>query len=1147
MTQVNLHSHSDYSFLDGYTDVEDIAKRAKECGHEYMALTDHGECGGHLTGAKAAAKHGLGFIPGIEGYWMYPEQVAQHREDKKQPSPSHICLLAQNNIGLRNLWALSSRTYDPEYFYYKPIATPELMRQYSEGLYASDGCMLTEFSNKVDIGDEDGAKRIIGTLRDIFRENFYMELHTWQYMDDSKPERMALNARMCRLNHAKVRLATEMGIPLVVVNDSHHSYPEHWINRELVWAFNTSGDNNDKLQTTLGEMAQKADHIMAEDEIYLWMGKHNVSRETIAEAIRNAHDIASSCQVEIKPTLSLPRTAASDIEDLNLLIDACEQGFQKYVVDAGLDAEKYGARLEEELRLITQRNFSGYFNILHDCTKAYRSGAWSQYVKKGAVKEPILLGPGRGSVGGSLVAYLLAIHIIDPIEYGTLFSRFISPGRKGLPDIDIDVPQSQRKDGLEYLPARFGAENVCAIGTIICNGPKGTVKDMGRALGITKLPDGYVDLQAISNHIEEIEGYKDPNNPDEEELTWDELIELKGGALAPYRAKYPQLFEGIEKMVGVRRNAGVHASAVLVNSEPLLGLVPMRRTKEKKSGSSKVITTQLDMWDVEELGGAKLDWLGLRHLDTLTEARKLIYERHQVWLDYDRTGLSVPSGCPKVITLGREHFRDPAIWEQIDQGYTTGIFQIETPLLTSAAVDLKPRNEVDVANLLAIVRPGVGDAGLKDVYLRRRSGKEKVVYDHPLMENFVGPKWATDTYGVLVYQEQIIQCVQELAGFTPDEADDLRKAVGKKLMDKLVVFKEKFVQGCLDNNDYTEGGTRDRNKCIQIANKIWSSIEAAGRYAFNWSHAIEYAHISTWEVWVKYHYPSEYLVALMITDDKKIPAYIREAKRRGIAILPPDINLSGRKFTISDNTVRYGIDTVRNVGAAACRDIQANRPYDSLRDYLARAGKDGADKGVVTNLIYVGAFDSFGSREEMLRILQRHRAQDKLAQSTLDNPEKLETIVSRRLAENPEKYRIDIPDFSNRDVVYEIEKHLLGVSVTIDPMEPYLSLLSGRVISDPQEILQKEKGEEFLIGGQISGVRPTVTKRGRNPGQAMAHLSVSWNDADFRIVAFPGSWAGNKMMCTVGAPVICIVTKLDDGCCLERVERLDLILENINA
>lgn len=1101
-----------------------------------MSLTDHGECGGHLAAAKAAQEYGLGFIPGIEAYWAFPETVQMARNTKKQPHPSHICMLAKDKAGLRNLWALSSLAYTPEYFYYKPIATPELMRQYSEGMFASDGCLLTDLADKIEAGDEDGAKQILGTLLSIYRERFYCEIHTWQYLDASTPERTALNARMRRLNHAKVRLAHELSIPLVVVNDSHHSYPEHWVNKELVWAFNTSGDNNDKLQASLGEMAQKADHIMDEQEIYHWMGLHGIAENVIAEAIRNSYDIAQQCQVEITPTLSLPRMGRDEHDDFNILMDSCEEGFRKYVTDEGLDEEKYAARLHEELSMIADKRFSGYFNMLKDCTHSYRSGAWSQYVKQGAPKEPILLGFGRGSAGGSLVGYLLGIHMVDPIKYGTLFSRFMSPGRRDLPDIDIDIPQSQRKDALAYLPARFGEENVCAIGTFTRNGPKATIKDMGRALGITKLQNGYTDLQAISDHIDELERLrKDSNDPDTEDLTWSELIETKGGSLIPYRQKYPELFDLAEQMVGTIRQSGVHASGILVSGSPLLGTIPMRRTK------NKVMTTQFDMHAVEELGGAKLDWLGLRHLDTLTVARNLIYERHQVWIDYDRTGLSVPPNCPKVIRLGSEHFSDPAIWVQIDQGKTTGIFQVETSLATEAAIKLRPRNELDIADLVSIIRPGVADAGLKDVYLRRRDKQEPVTYDHPMMERFVGPSWASNTYGVIVYQEQIVECVQKLAGFTPDEADSLRKAVGKKLMDKLVLFKEKFIQGCLNNQEFAQW-LNDERKSTQVANKIWLSIEASGKYAFNYSHGIGYSLISTAEIWVKHYYPQEYLVALMQTDSSNITKYLREARRQNIPILPPDINLSGRKFTIVDQTIRYGLDSVDKVGAAATRDILRHRPYTSMEDYLSRA-KEGADKKVATNLILIGAFDSFGSRPEMLQALQNFRARKGLAQSTLDDPVKLAERISSRIQQNPEDYQIDIPDFDNSDVVYNIEKALVGTHITVDPMGPYLSYLED-VISDPLDVLQKAKGELFLIGGQVASINLTVTKRGRNPGQSMAHITILWNDAEFRVVVFPGIWAQTKSLFKVGAPVVVEVKKLDNGCCAEGVVRLDLMERN---
>lgn len=1144
-SQFNAHNHSSGSFLDGQADVHTIMARALECGHEFVTVTDHGECNQHLRAAKAAAEAGLRFVPGIEGYWMESEDLARHMAEKVRPSPSHICMLAMTNQGLRNLWALSSIAYDEKHHYYKPIATPELMKTYSKDIYASDGCMLTSFADAVLAGDEDRARGILGTLLDIYGDRFYMELHTWQYMNPSSFDQIDWNGgtitsaeanhRMAKLNHAKVRFANELGVPLVVVNDSHHAFPGDWDLKELVWAFNTSKDS-DKLSAKVEGMAQKADHLMNEEEIFYWMGQHGIEDSVIAEAIKNSYDIASRCEVEIKPTLDMPAMAKSEVEDLRNLITACEEGFKRYVTDEGLDESKYYQRLQEELTLIAEKRFAGYFNMVRDYTGAYRSGAWSQYVKKGAPKDPKLLGPGRGSIGGSLVAYLTGIDIIDPIKYGTLFSRFLSPGRVGLPDVDLDVPQSDRADMLKYFDARFGRDNVCLIGTLSRNGPKATIKDVGRALGISKRPGGYADLEAINEHIEEIARWQKEMKSDDldadEELSWSELIERKGGELKPYQQKYPELFEKAAALVGQPRHAGVHAAGVLVSKVPLLGAIPTRRTNDKR------IATQFDMWEVEELGGVKLDLLGIRHLDTLSVARKLIYERHGTWIDYDRSGLSVPKGCKNVVSFGDEQFNDPAIWDQIDKGHTTGIFQVETSNCTTTAVDFKPRSLLDVADLTSVIRPGVVDAGLLQPYLRRRHGLEPVTYDHPMMVKFLGPGWSTNTHGILVYQEQFIQAVEQMAGFTPDESDGLRKAVGKKQMDKLLKFKEKWISGCLANPQFFEQFHGDVGAAKSIIEHIWASIEAAGRYAFNWSHAVGYAMISTWEIWTKHYYPQEFLVALMQTDSKNINKYIREARRRNITILPPDVNLSERKFTIEGQAIRYGLDTIRSVGAAACTGILNARPYTTLEDYLAKAGK-GADKQKVYNLICIGAFDSIGSREEMLDRLERYRAMDGLAQSTLDNPEKLEKILAGRMS-RPE-YQIARPDFSDPEVVYAIEKELVGTYVTVDPMGRYVDLLDKAAIREPTDVLPFARNQRFVIGGQVTGIRPTVTKKGRSPGAEMAHITVTWNEADFRIVVFPDAWAGTKNLLRVGAPVACQVKRLDSGCCLETVQRLDLL------
>jgi DNA polymerase-3 subunit alpha len=588
----------------------------------------------------------------------------------------------------------------------------------------------------------------------------------------------------------------------------------------------------------------------------------------------------------------------------------------------------------------------------------------------------------------------------------------------------------------------------------------------------------------------------------------------------------------------------VHAAGVLVSSIPLQGAVPMRR-----SPRTGVIATQFDMWEIEELGGVKLDLLGIRHLDTLSHARRLIHERHGVWIDYDRSGLSVPAGCTSVLKFGLKQFRDPDIWAQIDAGQTTGIFQVETPNCTESAIVFKPRSEKDVADLTSIIRPGVADAGLKDVYLYRRNGRERVVYDHPMMERFVGPSWVTDTYGILVYQEQLMDCVGTLAGFDADEADGVRGAVGKKLMDKLMPFKERFIQGCLSSSEFMrhwESSSIEKaaEQGLRVINHIWDSIEASGRYAFNWSHAVGYAMIATWEIWTKYYYPQEFLVALMATDSENINRYLREARRRKIPILPPDINKSDTKFTIEGDAIRYGIDTIRGVGLVAARDIQQGRPYSSFEDYLDRAER-GAEKTAAFNLVLIGAFDEMGERTEMLGRLERYRIlQDvsapKLARLTEAEKDEIWADKRERLSH---KYALDRPDFDDLKVVYQIEKELVGSYVTVDPLARYLATLDACSIRDPRDVNKFKVKEEFIIGGLLTAIRPTTTKKGRNPGQAMAHITVAWNEEEFRIVVFPEAWARTKVLLEVDTPVACKVQRLNDGCCLQTVERLDRLFD----
>lgn len=496
----------------------------------------------------------------------------------------------------------------------------------------------------------------------------------------------------------------------------------------------------------------------------------------------------------------------------------------------------------------------------------------------------------------------------------------------------------------------------------------------------------------------------------------------------------------------------------------------------------------------EWLGAVKLDLLGLRHLDTLMVARDLIHQTTGVWLDYE--------------SFGDAEFNDSDIWGEMDKGQTVGIFQLETASGTRVTRDFKPKSMTDVADLISVNRPGVIRAGLLNHYINRRHGIEAVTYDHPLMESIVG-----DTYGILVYQEQLIQACQTLAGFSLVEADELRKLIGKKQIEKLGPMKDKFVKGCLANPSFTETFTAGKSTpLMDVIIKIWASFEAAGSYCFNKSHAIGYATIATWEIWTKHYYPKEFIVALMQTDSENINKYVREARKRGIQIMPPDINLSGRKFTLCDNGIRYGLDTVYGVGPTAVEDILNNRPFESLDDLLAKGtGRGAAKKSVVLNLIKIGAFDTLGDRRALMESFCASR---------------------KDLAD------VSIPDFDDENVVYEIEKELVGNFVTVDPMGKYLNAIEAVCIQHPDDMKNYKINDMFYVGGMVTRIKRHKTKGGKD----MAFFAVSWNEEEYDVVAFPDAWESVKNLLKVGAPVACQVIKLEKGCCLSTLERLDLVI-----
>jgi len=1122
---MTLHNHSEHSFLDGRSRCLEMAQAALANGDEALAICDHDEVGGHLDFQKACRQVGVKPIFATEARWVH--SVAASRENKTSGrDSSHIILLAADRAGLKNLWALSSLAYEPENFYMKPQLEPNLMRQYASGLWASDGCGLTRFTNYVNDGDEDAARREWGVLLDIFGDRFYSELHTFQIIEPVTDEDKALNARITAMNQAKMRFAKEMGVPLVVVNDAHYALKNQWEEHRLVYNLSTQAYRKDQVEAK----GQAADWLMNPEEMVYYLGRHGIPVSVAQEAIKNTRWIADQCNVEITPTLSMPRLHPTDEDDVNAFLDNIAEGFKKFIVDKGLPEGPYFERLEYEAKVIVDQGMAGYFNIVGDYVMAARSGSYLPWIKPNADPEPCLCGPGRGSGGGSLVNYVLGITSLDPIKYDLMFERFLNPDRPDYPDIDVDFQKSKRGDIKTYLGARYGTENVCSIGTRARSGPKQMLKDLCRAMGIDFTDTlKMVDLIGEVDNIEIVD--EDDIDDDAQPPTWDEVLSELGGDLAPWARKYPLMFQRLEQMVGLVRQAGVHAAGVVVNTEPLLGNIP---TRVKKG----VRATQFDMTEIAEMGGVKDDLLANKGLDVLDIARQLIFNRHRVWLDYDGFGFGVPAGAEKVISFGDEQYNDPVIWEQIDRGQTAGIFQIGTPGGTKQAMRFKPRSLVELADLASINRPGVIRAGQLEHYLKRRNGDEDITYDHPMMVEITGPSASTYTYGILVYQEQLIRTARILAGFTAGESEELRKAIGKKLADKIAEIKPKFIDGCLANPEFTsQGGTRN------TALKIWGSLEAAGAYAFNKAHATGYAMQPCWEIWTKHYYFDEFIVGCLTVMPEKTTAFVRECRKRGRPILPPDINKSGPNFTLTDEGIRFGLTSIRGIGKSAMPDIINHRPYRSIDDYLERTAA-GRKKGVVDSLVKIGAFDSIKDRfdcdrQEMLNKVYYQRARLEVAANKWANlsEDERNVIVAEKWEKKPDEY----PSFPFEDekFLYEMEIELLGTHVSVDPMARYIPMIEGVCIRHPADIDDYDTGARFVIGGELIKAKRHKQRNGKD----MAFLSVRWAEEDFDIVAFADGWEANKrMLQDTGVPVACEVIKLSGrGCQLSTVERLDWV------
>lgn len=1022
MSFVHLHVHSEYSFMDGACRLSNLVNRTKELGMSAVALTDHGGMHGALEFYVLARRAGLKPIIGCEVY-----VAAGSRLDKSKEN-HHLTLLATNREGYRNLVQLVSKAH-LEGFYYRPRVDKALLNKHAAGLIALSGCLSGEIPRLLLAGQDRQARQVANQYRDIFGPaNFYLELQDH-----------GLSAEVW-CNRMLVELGRSAGIPVVATNDVHFLEPSEAGVREMMGRLKAPGATSGP-----GAGRRPGLHLKSPAEM-------NTLFALIPEAVANTEKISGRCNLELElDTVRLPvfpavffnnrrdnrvqdgvQSEAQDEEQYkapdgskdesqkglqeglseqpelsrdNMLRDLCYHSLPDKYPSPNCEVLE---RLERELATISHMKLSSYFLIVADIVQFARSQA-------------IPVGPGRGSAGGSLVAYLVGITGIDPIRYGLFFERFLNPERPDLPDIDLDVCQRRRDEVLGYVREKYGEENVAQIGIFSTLGARGAVRDAGKALGIE--PD-VIDL--IARQMPRFSG---PGGLEHALATLPEFTRIPVEE-EPFR----NLLAGAKKIEGRVRHTSVHAAGIVICNGELGRLVPVERAP------SGEIITQFGPQSIEALGLLKIDVLGLRNLTIINDTLDFLAKTRGIKLRMDEIPLD-----------------NPAAYRLLAQGDTLGCFQLESSGMRRLLQKLKPEKIEDLVCLLALYRPGPWDAGLVETFLRRRRGEEPPVFSHPRLEAILH-----ETYGVILFQEQIMQIAHRVAGYNLGEADILRRALGKR-SPSLAGEREKFVQGCLRQGIAEEP-----------AQKIFDLLTQFAGYSFNKAHSVAYAQISYYTAFLKANYPVEYWAALLSghTGYYGLSVYVEEARRKGIAILPPDINKSGAFFTVEGGSIRAGFGLIKGMGYRSILNVleirQTGGQFQSFFDFCRRVERRMVNRGALESLIKVGAFDSYGlSRPRLLVNL------DRILKSVRKSVRKRDGRGLGQLAfwdiglwpeDSGFVYRPDIMDYSRQEKL-RMERELLGISLREHPLTQYRSLLLARKIRPLAGLNSLGSGKEVAIAG----------------------------------------------------------------------------------
>jgi len=992
MKFAHLHLHSHYSLLDGMSTIDEILSRVKELEMESAALTDHGNLYGAIEFYKKAKEKGIHPVIGCELY-LAPRTIYD-KDPNFDANYFHLLVFAKNNTGYKNLLKLISLA-NLEGFYYKPRVDKNLLKEYHEGLIATSGCLTGEIPKAILNKNKNKIKTLVEEYLAIFgKDDFYIE---FQHHPEIKEQQI--------VNEELKKIAKDYNLKTILTCDSH--YPNS-TDREVHDIF---------LSIQTGSNVSDPDRLTMKDADFSIKDPKDIFNDIkddkdLVEAFNNTYELAQRCQVEITlgenifPVFKTPNGEDNETYLKKLAIDGLHERYPKIT-------KEIQERFDYELKVITQRKLTDYFLIVQDFIN------WAK-------NQDIVIGPGRGSVVGSIIAYCLHITEIDPLKHGLIFERFINLERMEMPDVDTDVQDNRREEIIRYLEERYGKDRVAQISTFGVMKARLAVRDVARALGFP-----YSLGDKISKLI--------PFN-----AKMDEALEISPELKELYQTNPDAklVIDYAKRLEGLVRHASVHAAGVVVAPGPLTDYAPLQYSARGNS----TIATQYEMHSVEDIGLLKIDLLGIAYLTVIKNTLRIIKKLYN-----------------KEIDLSSLSEDDPKVYEILSKGETIGVFQVESSGMRRYLKELKPSNFEEIVVMVALYRPGPME--LIPSYINRKWGREKISYLHPKLEPIFKP-----TYGIGIYQEQMMQIARDLADFSLGEADVLRKAIGKKNKELLDSQKQKLIEGMMKNGIPKE-----------TAEKIWELFLPFARYGFNKSHAVGYAKVVYYTAYLKAHYPQAFMAALLTAhfgNLDKIAIEIGECRRLGIKIIPPDINKSFVEFGVDPETknIIFSLAAIKGVGTMVAEIIQEERKqngvYKSLTDFIKRMPKNIINRKTMESLIKAGVFDSFYERNQLLQSL------DEILKFAYQFNKNNQTNQLGLFAGNIENLKIPKVEPLNKKDKLNFEKEYLGLYLSDHPLNEYRAILTK--LSTPfSKVNNTTNGQRVRIGGLIENCQKIITKNGK--------------------------------------------------------------------